>query len=293
MATGPQFVERMAPVCGIHPATLDRYMRELRAAGLIPAGGRGGGVASVHLDHNHAAVIILSLAASSPAGVVAAYNAVKDLDREHLVAGSPAGLGFSLALQINRHADVILHGHKPYGAAQANNWELTICLEPVTVWMSWTVDGVEKREYFSDRLTAIPTPRPAHPQDVWRGIRRQTIITLEVVNVAASLCADTIRHIRPVAAFNLSGPDRNPSPPDGALPDAPPENETAATLPGVTAAVSDQPATTGPDVVVQTHVMRKRKNPQSLTESQAGLSSNLERPTHERRRTRKPDQSAA
>ncbi len=292
MATGPQFVEALAPVCGIHPATLDRYLRELRAAALIPASGRGGGVAATHLNHHHAAVIILALAAPSPAGAVAAYNAVKDLDREHLVSGAFAGLGFSMASLINGASGVILHGREPYGAAQTNNWELTICLEPVTVWMSWTVDGVEKREYFSDRQTAIPPPRPAHPQDVWRGIRRQTIITLEVLNVAAALCADTIRHIGPIAAFNLSGTDRNPSPPDVLA--GTPENETAVTLAGVTAAVSDQPATTGPDVEVQTHVMRKRKNPQSLTESRAGFSviERMEKP-RERRRTRKPDQSAA
>lgn len=196
MATGPQFIEALAPVCGIHPATLDRYMRELRGAGLIPAGGRGGGIAAAHLNHEHAAIIILSLAATSPAGAVAAYETVKNLDRDNVQAGDFAGLGFTLAMTIRSTASSIyarlLAGQEPRALSDQDKWELTICLEPVTVWQSWIIDGTERREGFSDRQSLLP--RPAHPQDVHRGIRRQTIITSSVLNVAAELCADTMQH---------------------------------------------------------------------------------------------------
>lgn len=79
MANGPQFVEALAPVCGIHPATLDRYLRELRKADLIPRSGHGGGSAAVHFDARHVASIILSLAASSPAGATEAVRLLRPL----------------------------------------------------------------------------------------------------------------------------------------------------------------------------------------------------------------------
>lgn len=265
-------------------------MREIRGIGLIPSGGRGGGIASAHLNHEHAAAVILSLAAPTPGGAVAAYNAVKDLDRDNVQAGDFAGLGFTLATTIQTTASSILAGQKPFEHPEANKWELTICLDPVTVWQSWIVDGTERREGFSDRQSVLP--RPVHPQDVHRGIRRQTIITSSVLNVAAELVADTFKRevLKPEknksgewewvaqaekrqAIFNEydalvanadqeAGQSADTQSQPG-LPMSTPENETAATLAGEAAAVCAQSDETEVVGSLQPHLKRERKFPQA------------------------------
>lgn len=238
MSTGPQFTEALAPVCGIHPATLDRYMRALRDAGLIPASGKGGGRVASHLDHHHAASILLALAAVSPAGAAAAVHAVGQLCRERRQPGD-VNLWTGLAAEIANRAATISRDGVPRAPAKTNNWELTICLDPVMAWMSWTNDGAEQQEHYRDPQSELP--RPAHPQDVHRGVRRLTIITMPVLDVAAELCADTLRvqgHTPLNRLFPKKRPHRRaPAPIPEAPASAGPETETAATLPGDAAAL--------------------------------------------------------
>jgi hypothetical protein len=247
MATGPQFTEALAPVCGIHPATLDRYMRALRVDGLIPASGKGGGRVASHLDHRHAASILLALAAASPAGAAAAVHAVGRLNRERRQPGN-VNLWAGLAAYIVNRAAVISRDGVPRAPAGTNNWELTICLEPVMAWMSWTDDGAEQRDYYRDPQSELP--RPADPQDVHRGVRRLTIITMPVLDVVAELCADTLR-VQAQTPPNRLIPKKRPSRLGPApIPEAPAsagsETETAATLPGDAAALATTSPTTTP-----------------------------------------------
>ena len=63
MSTTRQVIAGLAPVCGIHPATMDRYMRELRSAGLIASSGNGGSIVPIHTTSRHMAHILMALTA--------------------------------------------------------------------------------------------------------------------------------------------------------------------------------------------------------------------------------------
>ena len=68
MPTGRQVAEHLAPAIGIPHSTLDRLIRALRAADLVPAGVPGhGGKSSVHFEIEHLVMVFYGLAAYQPA----------------------------------------------------------------------------------------------------------------------------------------------------------------------------------------------------------------------------------
>ncbi len=222
MSTGPQFTTALTPVSGFHEATLDKYMRDLRNADVVPSSGKGGGKAAVHLDHHHAASIILSMAAMGPGGAADAVRRLATLEWEQPFEGEICGLWANLAAILSTLASIVFHGDSLLEADETDNWELTVCLDPLMAWMSWTQDGKEVRRHFTDPQSTMPSN--LHPQEMHRGVRRLTVITVSVLNVAAELCADTLAH----QARQIPTP---PSPSGSAVPNADLKNESAGGVP--------------------------------------------------------------
>jgi hypothetical protein len=185
MSTGPQVNETFAPICRMHPATVERYFEPLRAAGIIPKSVKGGGRGGAHFGSWPLASIILSFGASTAGGAVDAVRKLAGLGPENVQEGD-ADLRTILAGEIEKRARYILQGHADKLLEDPHQWELTLCLDPVMAWMTWTVDGSEKRRNY------LEDPQLNLPQPAKRGLRRLAVITVDVLNAAAHLCADTL-----------------------------------------------------------------------------------------------------
>src|SRR4051794_30834244 len=66
MATGSQVIERLAPLTGLLPTTLERQLRAQRQAGQLPTGGPGGGRSAAHFEAQHLAAVLSGLAGPMP-----------------------------------------------------------------------------------------------------------------------------------------------------------------------------------------------------------------------------------
>lgn len=256
MATGPEFIAALSPVCSFHPSTLDRYLRELRAAEMLPLSGKGGGKSAVHFDQWHAATILVGLFATGPGGAVDAVRAVKTIRRLGAIPtpmlggdslwGDLAGAIGIAALKIRRHPD-----HKPFAEAQQSGWECVVCLDPLKAWVIWTAAGKEVRVDYSDPQLALPGAAP----EANRAIRRLTSLTAEALDVCARLCVD---HFENVPRF--PGTENA-------------QSETAAALPGETAVCPDQPNDKPTKMgSQQSYRNRRGEKPQSSGESRSGHS---------------------
>ncbi len=230
-------------------------MRDLRHADIVPSSGKGGGKAAVHLDHHHAASIILSMSAMGPGGAADAVRRLASLDWEQPFEGGISGLWTNLAAQISTMASVVFKGGSLLEPAETNNWELTVCLDPLMTWMSETQNGKENRRYFTSPQST--TPSSSHPQEVHRGVRRLTVITASVLNVAAELCADTLAHQARQASPSSSSSG-------SAIPNAGPKNESAGGVPTPPAPQCDpnRAQKHGSETLTSPETMEEREKPQ-------------------------------
>lgn len=190
MAMSGVVIPEMARVSGLLPNTVDLIIRDGRARGIAPMGKQGRGQTHGQFDNSHLSYLILACTAPAPSKSADAAIALSQLYPDDGKGGS---LGSFLAHEIMVRAQHILRGDLDYLKDAAAGWDLTTCLDPLSAWMSWKApDGSEVRRHFS--------PKPQFPmlagllpkQEPNLGIRRQAIIPLAVLNVAAELCADTI-----------------------------------------------------------------------------------------------------
>jgi hypothetical protein len=196
-------VKVLAPAAGMHPATLDRFMRDLRKADEngrgIPASGHGGRAAGVHLDHHHYALILLAMAAPTPGEAAKDASRLYDLPLAKMTpekeeAGDFATrLGQMIANAIEDGAEKIREGIELSSGKSAKYWELSVCINPLMAWTSTTDGAMENRQYFLDAELQKKFD-PTHPQDIHQNVRRVTVITAAVINIAAELYADTLNY---------------------------------------------------------------------------------------------------
>lgn len=232
MATGPQFTVGLAPVLGFSEFTLDRYMRELRAAGITRKSGKGGGKVGVHLNSEEDAAIVLSSAASQPSDAVDAVIKLGNLWDENPRAGNSAlSLLHVLGLHIEERARQILRGIPGGPSRNPQIWELILCLLPLSAAMTWydREGAVIHIKQFGDPQKNLPQLK--HPQESYSGARRLTIITEAVLEKAAELLANSLAHTG--ASFESAGdPGRSPAPVPARAALATPEASAAPTLRG-------------------------------------------------------------
>lgn len=188
---------------------MDRYMRDLRKADEsgrgIPASGHGGRSAGVHLDQHHYALILLAMAAPTPGEAAKEATRLYDLRPAKMApekqqAGEFATkLGQMLANAIEDKAGKLRKRLELSSGKAADYWELNVCINPLMAWTTTTNGATENRHYFLDTELQKKFD-PTHPQDIHQDVRRVTVITAAVINVAARLYADTLDYEEKKAA---------------------------------------------------------------------------------------------
>lgn len=207
MATIPDFIDALAPVLGMHPASMERYMRALTNAGKIRKSRQGGGKGAVDLNAAEVATALLGLGALAPSGSAAAVDALAPLRRQHY----PATLLDSLTSTIRDRA--VQLAIDPTRPAEAPGWELRLRVDRATAWMTWkALDGTaENREDFVAPQPVIPAMSPTA-----RGRGVEVIINADVLDAAARLVSppqvdllpsiDETKNAAPARAALQAGP---------------------------------------------------------------------------------------
>lgn len=190
MAMTGVVIPEMAAAAGLLPSTVDLVIRDLRSAGMAPYGQHGRGQTHGQFDQYHLANILLAFAALKPSASADAVRALNRLEHEW---GGGGELGRVLASEIERRARLILDGADRHADLLAEGFELTLCLDPVEAWTTLPLaDGTVNTQRWRPQTDPPWLPEMAPPPAPRRGVCRLTIITVDVLNTAGRLCADTI-----------------------------------------------------------------------------------------------------
>ncbi len=142
MATAAQVVERLAPLTGLLPSTLDRQLRAQRAVGQTPTAGRGGGKNSVHFSAHHMTAVLLGLAGQQPSDAPEAARLLHALPylrtegprRDWMQPASTLGEEF---VQMLEATVKLLVQEETIGSIEYNvrrsriqSWRVILCLNP-------------------------------------------------------------------------------------------------------------------------------------------------------------------
>ncbi len=235
MATGKSAPAILAPAFRRLPNTLDRMLRELRAAEepelRVPSGNPGGGKGSAHYGPDHLANVLLADAGdrlprdAQPAArtlwplrcarervesPVKKRITIRGLgERGQLHAdvlefrpGSGEHLRDYLARQIEAigDADIRAAWAERYGAS----WRLTMCLDPASAAVSWVEPDGARHVLEFEPETAQPDllPQPVPPPMA----RTQRILTFAALAACGVCWEDTLAH-RPDRQLSLPAPD--------------------------------------------------------------------------------------
>ncbi len=183
----------------MHPATLDRYIRELRAAGLIRTGKRGGGRDAVHYTPFELVLIVLATTATGPGGAVEAarnlaslraeresWPTIWDILEKHFQVST-----LNLAEFLSRLVERYGQGNSEAGyldMAVSTREELTACLDPLVAWTSKAADdkngqGDQYRFYWRPSQEALDV----EANSLSRGRRVQVSFSFEVLRTLGEL----------------------------------------------------------------------------------------------------------
>jgi hypothetical protein len=246
-------IERFAAVSGLLPSTLDRMLRPLRDAGLVPKGAKGRGQRHGHFEPPHLANLIMALAGMQPSDAAEAVNLLRPLVPANSALASGAqvsDLGSTIEFLIRELS-------KGDRSGSAQPFALTFCLNPLQGTLS-RVDGtgslLEWR--YIPAQEALPDMPPREMPAVWR----VTTVNSEILELAGELWRNALRNREALLLYV----DCDPATPVSACP----KSETAASLPGVAAALGDQTAETVLGGSSQLHPSGERENSQSPSDPQ-------------------------
>jgi hypothetical protein len=204
MATTPRVITVLSEALGMHPSTLDRYIRELRGADMLRTGKPGGGRAALHYSASELVLVMLSTASTGPGGAVQAAQELSALRPdlnispslwdvlEKWLQVSQRTLGEFLALMVEKYRergaeaafiDTFIHSQE----------ELTVCLDPLVAWTSQLRDA-EKDEGDTYRCYWKPSQERLAMADAAagfsRGRRIQVSFSFKVLRTLGELCAE-------------------------------------------------------------------------------------------------------
>jgi hypothetical protein len=216
MAQIGQVIPRIAKASGALPSTVDRMMRPLRAAELVPMGEKGRNPRTGHFEKSHLANLILSFGGQQPIDAAEAALALREY-RYHFTSADPDGhtvippsehpgtrvpnfdnlnLGELIEALLDVVAERISAGHP----VTAFPLPRAIRLEPVKrrAVVYWRVP--EKMfAWQADVYMAPPAAEPAAPEDLDSlvelariGVSREVSIAPSVLMAAGELWADTL-----------------------------------------------------------------------------------------------------
>ena len=194
VATATRTNELLPPILGMLFSTVERLLRALREAGLLPFGKPGGGKGSAHYDAYHLAYILLGLAGLAPSDAPEAVLALRSLPFFG-PPSMPEGVKPPLPTLEDQLADWIK------GAGAARRHDATWFLEDKAVLQSWTM------QLCLNPLHALITIQPkegedeiqilyaADPEASVPGVRRLTVISGDVLLAVGELLADTEKQL--------------------------------------------------------------------------------------------------
>ena len=203
MATGKQVIERLAPLTGLRPATLDRQLRAQRLAGQLPAGLPGGGKLSAHFETHHLAAVLIGLAGPMPSDAPEAAVALRSMPYRGTQnpprdVSQPLPMKFEdqLVEWIDGIAAALGRGHPADdpGFAPIRSIKLGLCLNPLQAIITVGPDG-------PDQTTIIYAANPEMPF----AVRRLTILSGDLLMAAGELVADSIEQNAAIAAVQFLG----------------------------------------------------------------------------------------
>ena len=260
MATSGQVIERFAEMSGFRPATVDRMLRPLRDAGMVPMGDAGRGQRRGHYEPSHLANVILAFAGPQPSDAARAAQLLRPLRYIHSNPPSPSLRPYRWEHDLGSIFDSVIReqAFDKDGELAKLNWptttEITLCLNPLGACFAFSADEGDSVNSWMDWYGPAPTPNAAPPPVV--RVRRLTTIWFDMLCVAGELWRDTWEHQRKQTLNSV------PVVPARAIPD----DETAASLPGEAAALGDRHVDNAPRGQ-QPHYGDKREKPQSSSQS--------------------------
>jgi DNA-binding transcriptional ArsR family regulator len=252
MAASMQVIERMADASGVLPSTLDRTLRPLREANLVPMGEKGRGKSRGQYEPHHLVNVILGLAGYQPSD---AETAVRLLRRDTFAqSGSEALIEDHFRDWIHRIApppqredwdgteegeakisggawlDTLVERLAVMPAQErgefarictAQEAEIALCVEWPSIVVSWRgEDG--RREEFRFEVEQEPLSDLFRSNGIKAPRRRLTVFPLTILIVAAELAADTLDYPTKGLSFPPSGSTpESESAPDPARSEAP------------------------------------------------------------------------
>lgn len=246
MATGTLVIERLPSVLGILPSTLERLLRALQVALLLPIGRPGGGKkGAAHLNELDFAYVLLGFAGSQPSEAPDAVRRLRTLPWRG-TQNPPSNVGEALRTL----EDQLAYWIEKAGAARRNDaewdpdardtllsWTMQMCLNPLHAIITvQTKAGLTTHLYAAD-----PTPPP--------GIRRLTILSGQVLISVGELLADTQKLTKSTPSF-LDQVRANASPES---------NDAGHPRQGVPASIGNQPTPMGPAASPPRKVSAKTK----------------------------------
>jgi hypothetical protein len=234
MATTPMLIDALAPELRLHPSAADRVVRELRAAGLVPKSGFGGGRVGVHYDKDALIAAVVGFAAPAPAEAVRAVQAVKRLRRVRNLKTSDTEetLWADLGDWIDLAAMRFHRQESPDGPdGPLAGWELIISLDPVVAWIKGRSNGRDGLLQYADPASDLTEIR----RQLGRGIRRTATVTASVLAEIGRLYVQyLVTGPRGIAGITKVIPwDETAAPPgrDAAAPDQPEPARVGTTQP--------------------------------------------------------------
>ncbi len=201
MATAAEVIERLAPLTGLLPSTLDRQTRAQRLADQLPTAGHGGGrYRSRHYDAHHLTAVLLGLAGAQPSDAPEAFAALRSMPYRGTQNPQP-DVSPPLPTFEDQLADWIRNGAAAYRTGKAaadacyalfRTMELALCLNPRQAIINIGPGG-------PGQTTIIYAANPDMPF----ALRRLTILSGDLLMAAGELVADTIEQHDAIACVQF------------------------------------------------------------------------------------------
>lgn len=198
MSTAAQVIDRLAPLLGQLPSTVDRYLRADRSARFVPSGGRGGGKNSAHFEDHDIAKVLMSFAGLQPSDGPDAIRQLRGLpyrgSQNHPDVAPP------LPTLEDQIADWIRKVARPYTLGEhwlpdsleiLRSWQIQLCLNPRSAIIQFGVGDAPAVHIYAADATEGPA------------MRRLTLLTGDVLLACAELYADTVIQRNAVACVQF------------------------------------------------------------------------------------------
>jgi hypothetical protein len=197
----------LADAMGVPQAQLERACRVLVPGGAWPVGNRRAGPTGLGVQSIHLVALILGQAGALPSDSLEAFQTLQALAATDVLHTARDVFLPPRGVRLDEYCACVIEGLAMLAEAdlmgrverlEAIDWTLTVCLRPVSAFLSWTIDGVVARVDFcpsQPELLEASTPRQ---------VKKSTDFPFRVFAVAAQLHAQNEAGRRAPATVSLS-----------------------------------------------------------------------------------------